>query len=404
MGKAELARAEDPRQLVPGDPRVIWEMADSWGSLGLAFENIGLGFRAIDDGGWCGTAADAFRACLEQQPKRFLQASDAFVSAAVALDTYASALSWAQRQAGEAIALAKDGLLVTETQPSLTVGQQVERTGVVGGEPSPVVRRDAQGSVLAAVDTLARAREQVRRIGREAAGKVREASAMAVHPAVRMPVVAVARAVAPVRPVVIATVAHRLPVACAGQLLDHDTLRDSPWEWDAGVAELRGYLRLGMDRVSPRLRTHLFEGTVKKRKVGNGYRDVGYHHREGGVDRGGVRVVRVVAPPDDNGVYRARVAGGRTAGGAEFRTNTFFPDSWSRAEVLRAVRLAFLRRTFDLDDPGRRRRWRGRARGLVIEGYVESRFTEPSLTAATARLYHVVTAYPIYRSGCGQSD
>ena len=194
--------------------------------------------------------------------------------------------------------------------------------------------------------------------------------------------------------------AGRQPGMFVGQRLEHDVLRDRPDAWEAGVAELRKVLRLGLNQLSPRLRQHLFEGHVKKRKHGTGYRELGYHHRAGGVDSGPVRVLRVVAGPDVDGVYRARIAGPKTAGGSEFRVSTFFPDSWSRAEVLRAVRAAFLGRTFfDVADPAVRRKWRGRAGGLVIEGYVENQFIEPTVNAASARLYHVVTAYPIYQGG-----
>jgi Bacterial EndoU nuclease len=35
---------------------------------------------------------------------------------------------------------------------------------------------------------------------------------------------------------------------------------------------------------------------------------VGYHHRPNGADPPGARALRIVQPPDANGVYRARVA------------------------------------------------------------------------------------------------
>jgi hypothetical protein len=172
-------------------------------------------------------------------------------------------------------------------------------------------------------------------------------------------------------------------------------LRDRAHAWEAGVAELRKRLRrLGLDQLSPRLRQHLFEGHLKKRKRGTGYRELGYHHRQGGVDLGRMRVVRVVAEPDTDGVYRARVAGPMTEGSSDLRTSTFFPDSWSRTDVLRAVRFAFLNRTC-----AEGRKWRGRARGLLIEGYVECRHTEPPVDARSGRLYHIVTAYPLYKGG-----
>lgn len=412
----ELAAASDPRELVPGDPAQVWEIAGDLGGVGAAFEEIGSGLRNIDDGGWRGAAADAFRGLFERQPKRFLEAADAFVAAAVALDAYASALSWAQRQAGEAVALVRYGEVVTAEVSPLSFAQQAEQNGVLGGGIAPVESRETR--YVVAVDTLRRALDQVRQVGDEAAVKVRDASGLAPGgSALWQAVFAPAPVVEPARRVVVRSVVKNTagleslavaqhPDLLFKQRLDHDVLRDNPRGWEAGIAQLRERLRrLALDQLSPRLSQHLFVGHVKKRKRGAGYRELGYHHREGGVDLGAVRVVRVVAPPDGDGVYRARVAGPRTEGGSELRTSTFFPDSWTRNDVLRAILIAFLNRSsFDDGDPSVRRKWRGRGRGLLIEGYVETQVIEPSVSARSARPYHIVTAYPIYRGGRGQGD
>lgn len=415
MVVGELAAASDPRELVPGDPAQVWEIAGNLGGVGAAFEEIGSGFRSIDDGGWRGAAADAFRGLFERQPKRFLEAADAFVAAAVALDAYASVLSWAQRQAGEAVALVRDGEVVAAEVSSLSFGQQAEQNGVLAAVGvAPVESRETR--YLAAADTLRRALDQVRQVGDDAAVKVRDATGLAPGGAALWKAV-IPQAVTPsggvlVRAVVkntagleaLAVAQH--PDLLFKQRLDHDGLRDNPQAWEAGVAQLRERLRrLALNQLSPRLSQHLFVGHVKKRKRGAGYRELGYHHREGGVDLGAVRVVRVVAPPDGDGVYRARVAGPRTEGGSELRTSTFFPDSWTRNDVLRAILIAFLNRSFfDDGDPSVRRKWRGRGRSLLIEGYVETQVIEPSVSARSARPYHIVTAYPIYRGGRGQGD
>jgi hypothetical protein len=419
----ELLGVDDPKKLVPGDPASVWEVAGVLGGVGAAFEEIGVGFREIDDGGWRGPAADAFRGLFERQPKRFLEAADAFVGAAVALDSYAAALSWAQRQAGEAVALAREAVGVAAVPPvSLTFAQQAELTGVlVGGEGSSARVESREMRYAAAADTLRRALDQVRQVGDEAAVKVREASGLAPRgtaffeaaftpaasaPTGRAGVVLVRSLVSPDVGALDSLASAQHPDLLFKRRLDHEVLRDNRSGWEAGVAELRQRLRrLALDQLSPRLAQHLFVGHVKKRKHGAGYRELGYHHREGGVDRGAVRVVRVVAPPDACGVYRARIAGPRTEGGSEFRTSTFFPDSWSREDVLRAILIAFLNRNyFDERDPAVRRKWRGCARGVVIEGYVETQVIEPSVSARSARPYHVVTAYPIYRGGRGQGD
>lgn len=406
-----MAGERGPKELVPGDPDLIWEMADSLSTLGVAFEDIGRGLMSIDAGGWRGAAADAFHVHFDRQPKRFLTAADAFGTAAVALDDYASALSWAQRQATEALAAMASEEHAPDPAPPLTVTQQVEQTGVlasIGEAPRPEPR------TTAAADILNRALDQIQRIGHDAARKLREASALAPRQLWRPPAATqvvrrgagslIRLSVAKHDAVSAVDAAAHHPDARFKEYLDHDTLRDRTDAWGAGVAELRKRLRrLGLDQLSPRLEQHIFEGHVKKRKRGVGYRELGYHHREGGVDRGAMRVVRVVAGPDANGVYRARVAGPKTEGGPELRVSTFFPDSWTREDVLRAIRFAFLNRTcFDQHDPSVRRKWRGRARGLLIEGYVECQAVEPSVGARSARLYHVVTAYPIYRSGDGR--
>src|SRR5271168_4507411 len=48
---------------------------------------------------------------------------------------------------------------------------------------------------------------------------------------------------------------------------------------------------------------HIQTGEINRRGEA-----VGYHHRSNGVDPPGARVLRIVQPPDANGVYRARVA------------------------------------------------------------------------------------------------
>jgi hypothetical protein len=380
-------------------------MSGSFDTMGLAFEDIGLGFRTIDFGDWQGAAADAFHARFEGQPKRFLVTADAFVTAAAALDTYASALSWAQRQAAEAVALVRHGDAITDTparNPSPTLARQAEETGVLTGDnprERPVTRAELHS---AAAGTLRRAREQLHVIGGEAAARVRAASEFAprhaeVWSALRPPVRQDQRSAgmlirSTIRVAPVDTVLHH-PDVRLSRRLDHESM--------VGVPELVKRLRrLGLDQLSPRLKQHIFEGHLKKRKRGMGYRDLGYHHREAGIDRGPVRVVDIVAGPDVNGVYRARVAGPRTEGGSEPKTSTFFPDAWPRDEVLRAIRHAFVNRThFDRRDPSLQHKWCGAYRGVRIEGYVERQFTEPGIDAHSARLYHIVAAYPVHRRG-----
>ncbi|HJU17509.1 MAG TPA: EndoU domain-containing protein [Stellaceae bacterium] len=108
---------------------------------------------------------------------------------------------------------------------------------------------------------------------------------------------------------------------------------------------------------------------------------VGYHHRDDGIDPPGARVVRIIAAPDANGVYRARVEIRDPLTGAwidKRAPSTFFPDALSDRDVIAAILAAF--------HDGRRRR-DGRfigvsGRGFAIEGwYVHGRIT---------------AAYPLY--------
>jgi hypothetical protein len=71
---------------------------------------------------------------------------------------------------------------------------------------------------------------------------------------------------------------------------------------------------------------------------------VGYHHRPDGVDPPGARAVRVVQPPDSNGVYRARVTLRDSASGTwipKKAPSTFYPDAMTPEEVVDAILAAF---------------------------------------------------------------
>ena len=68
---------------------------------------------------------------------------------------------------------------------------------------------------------------------------------------------------------------------------------------------------------------HIQTGEINRRGEA-----VGYHHRSNGVDPPGARVLRIVQPPDANGVYRARVALRDPETGAwldKRASSTFFP-------------------------------------------------------------------------------
>ena len=97
---------------------------------------------------------------------------------------------------------------------------------------------------------------------------------------------------------------------------------------------------------------------------------VGWHHRPGGHDPPGARLVQMLDPPDRSGVYRARVAlrDPRTGEWVEKREpSTFFPDGMPPDAVVAAVLEAF--------HHGRRRgdgRFIGPSgHGFLVEGWYE---------------------------------
>lgn len=98
---------------------------------------------------------------------------------------------------------------------------------------------------------------------------------------------------------------------------------------------------------------------------------VGYHHRYQGIDPAGARVLRIIQPPDANGVYRARVAVRNPATGEwidKRASSTFYPDAMSDDEVVASILSAL---------HNGRRRGNGEfigdsGRGFMIEGWYQS--------------------------------
>ena len=110
---------------------------------------------------------------------------------------------------------------------------------------------------------------------------------------------------------------------------------------------------------------HIQTGEINRRGEA-----VGYHHRSDGIDPPGARVLRIVQPPDANGVYRARVAlrDPETGTWVDKRaSSTFFPDALSNDQVIQAVLAAFQHREMRRDgefsgDSGH---------GFAIEGWYQ---------------------------------
>jgi hypothetical protein len=269
-----------------------------------------------------------------------------------------------------------------------TATEQAELTGVITGteEPEPL-RGDQRALVLS---TYRRALTMLDTVGDESATAITTAAGLMPAPLPAPPTVT--RTSPPTQPTVPPSTPAAYQLIHAVSLpapprtwFDPTALRDDPQDWAAAIREIRKRLRWeGLNRQSPRLAQHIFDGHYRPSKR----EYTGYHHREGGVDRGGLRIVEIIEGPDTHGVYAAYVSGPRTPPTA-IKKSTFFPDSWSRAEVLYAVRHAFLdamRNEVENYEPTRRR-FRGVYRGVRIEGYLKRGPAEP-------RPCDIVTAYP----------
>ena len=123
---------------------------------------------------------------------------------------------------------------------------------------------------------------------------------------------------------------------------------------------------------------HIFEGEINRRGLA-----VGYHHRANGRDVRTARLVRVVSKANGQGVYVARVEIRNPSGQwvSKSANSSFFPDRWSRNQVLSEIRGAFANSSNPAAEP-----WQGTSpSGIRISGYY-NRNTNT-----------INTAYPIYR-------
>ena len=107
--EAELGQTTSATELIHGDPAAIVSRAEKLQASSRAFEETAAKLEAIDTRHWTGAAADAFRAKYGPQPGRWRTAAAAYASAAASLQSYAATLSWAQRQAQQAIELYQQG-------------------------------------------------------------------------------------------------------------------------------------------------------------------------------------------------------------------------------------------------------------------------------------------------------
>ncbi|MGC1211763.1 MAG: EndoU domain-containing protein [Micromonospora sp.] len=98
----------------------------------------------------------------------------------------------------------------------------------------------------------------------------------------------------------------------------------------------------------------------------------GWHHRPGGIDPPGAKLLKVTRRDARTGVYHGRVAiqNRRTGEWREKRGgSTFFPDHWTPEEADNAVTRAY--ESADVVKNPDERRWVGRHKGVRIEGFYD---------------------------------
>ncbi|MFE9575344.1 putative T7SS-secreted protein [Nocardia sp. NPDC006044] len=100
----ELGETRDPKQLVRGEPSAIHDAAEALRKMGTSIDSTGTALRTIDTANWTGSAADAFNAVFDKQPKLWWDGADAMSNAAGALDNWYSEVVSAQGKAADAIA------------------------------------------------------------------------------------------------------------------------------------------------------------------------------------------------------------------------------------------------------------------------------------------------------------
>ncbi|NYH80365.1 hypothetical protein FHR84_003722 [Actinopolyspora biskrensis] len=146
-------------EVIPGDPDKLVEMAGHFRAMGKAFDQAGNGFRAITTDGWQGDAAEAARDYLDQSPKKWLTAADAFTDAGKALDEYAQVLRRAKKDA----AAAKENLEQAKQDAENEAEQNNRSTGPPGACRQPTAER-----IRANQDLIDRARQNVRSAAQDA--------------------------------------------------------------------------------------------------------------------------------------------------------------------------------------------------------------------------------------------
>ncbi|WP_181764630.1 putative T7SS-secreted protein [Streptomyces albidus (ex Kaewkla and Franco 2022)] len=118
VDEMQLGETEDETKLVHGSVDKLRSTASHLTDFKRAFTNVGNGLKGLDSSHLKGEAADAFRAKVSVEPKKWFEAADACEDAGKALRDFAGTVDWAQKQAKEAIALYKKGTEASKAHKS----------------------------------------------------------------------------------------------------------------------------------------------------------------------------------------------------------------------------------------------------------------------------------------------
>lgn len=171
---AELGGTQDPVELVPGKPEAVEDNARVLRARADRAGRASEGLQAIDTGAWQGPAAHTFHEKFSYEPAKWYKAADALLTAADALDHYATTLRWAQGQAMEAITAWAEAN--TATQQAQVQHNQDAARATENGQPAPQFDDPGTATRQAAQDALNRARAQLIEVGDAVAGAVRDAT------------------------------------------------------------------------------------------------------------------------------------------------------------------------------------------------------------------------------------
>jgi hypothetical protein len=136
----ELLPDRAGRELIPGDPDALDELARRLGGFAAGLGEAAGRLRAIHTGGWKGPAGQAFEALINDQPAKFDRAATSFGAAQRTISGYAATLRQAQADATRA-----SSLLAAE----LATAPDAARDAAAGGPSSAaqVLFADACGRV-----------------------------------------------------------------------------------------------------------------------------------------------------------------------------------------------------------------------------------------------------------------